>query len=105
MELNEDKIAQEKGLYQLSHKELEELRKQLKVLIDQRFMRPGTLSLGALVLFAAWEDSALQLCIDYRPLNKLAVFNGYPLRRIDDIFERPSAAKYFTETGLRSGYH
>ena len=43
--------------------------------------------------------------IDYRALNKAAVKNAYPLRRIDNIFDQLRHAKYFTKIDLRSGYH
>ena len=34
------------------------------------------------------KDKTLQLCIDYRQLNKVTIKNRYPLPRIDDLFDQ-----------------
>ena len=47
----------------------------------------------------------MQMCIDYRQLNKMTIKNRYPLPRIDDMFNQVGAAKIFLKIGLRSGYH
>lgn len=105
IDLHNNATPQKKGLYRLSQKELEELRKQLKELLDQGFIRPSTSPWGAPVLFASKRDGSLRLCIDYRALNKLTIKNSYPLPRIDDIFDQLSYAKYFSKIDLRMGYH
>ncbi|KAA3486527.1 Retrotransposon protein [Gossypium australe] len=40
---------------------------------------------GALILFVKKKDGSIQLCIDYRQLNKLTIKNRYPLSHIDDF--------------------
>ena len=66
--------------------ELQELRVQLKELLDKRFIRPSTSPWGAPVLFAKKKGKTLRLCIDYRQLNRVTIKNRYPLPRIDDLF-------------------
>ena len=73
--------------YRMSPPELEELRKQLKELIDARFIRPFKAPYSALVLFQRKLDWSLRLCIDYRALNKLTVKNKYPIPFIADLFD------------------
>ena len=67
--------------------ELQELRVQLQELLDKGFIRPSTSPWGAPVLFAKKKDKTLQLCIDYRQLNRVTIKNRYPLPRIDDLFD------------------
>ncbi|XP_016185837.1 uncharacterized protein LOC107627521 [Arachis ipaensis] len=50
--------------------ELEELKKQLKDLLDAGFIRPSKTPYGAPVLFQKKHDCSLRLCIEYRALNK-----------------------------------
>ena len=59
--------------------ELQELRVQLKELLDKRFIRPSTSPWGTPVLFAKKRGKTLRLCIDYRQLNGVTIKNRYPL--------------------------
>jgi hypothetical protein len=56
-------------------------------------------------LFVKNKDGTLQLCIDYRELNKVIVKNKYPIPRIDDFFNQLGGASIFSKIELRYGYH
>ncbi|GKC06536.1 putative reverse transcriptase domain-containing protein [Tanacetum coccineum] len=49
--------------------------------------------------------SELEMCIDYRELNKLTIKNRYPLPRIDDLFDQLQGSQYFSKIDLSYGYH
>ena len=51
------------------------------------------------------NDKTLQLCIDYRQLNKVTVKNRYPLPRINDLFDQLRGALVYSKIDLRTGYH
>ena len=85
--------------------ELQELRVQLKELLDKGFIRPSTSPWGAPVLFAKKKGKTLRLCIDYRQLNKVMIQNRYPLPRIDDLFDKLRGARVYFKIDLRTGYH
>ena len=85
--------------------ELRELKVQLQDLLDKGFIRPSTSPWGAPVLFVKKKDGSLQLCIDYRQLNKVTTKNKYPLPRIDDLFDQLQGTRCFSKIDLRSGYH
>ncbi|XP_061993339.1 uncharacterized protein LOC133711199 [Rosa rugosa] len=91
--------------YRMAPKELKELQTQIKGLLDMGFIRPSASSWGAPVLFVKKKDGSLQLCIDYRQLNKVTIKNKYPLPRIDDLFDQLRGARIFSKIDLRSGYH
>ena len=57
------------------------------------------------MLFVKKKYGTLQLCVDYRQLNKMTVKNKYPLPRIDDLFYQLKGAGVFSKIDLRSGYH
>ena len=57
------------------------------------------------MLFVKKKDGTLQLCVDYRQLNKMTVKNKYPLPRIDDLFDQLKGSSVFSKIDLRSGYH
>ena len=105
IELKEGSHPVKKGLYPMSLTELEETKTQVDKLLDLGFVRPSTSPWASPVLFASKKDGGLRFCVDYRALNKMTVKNGYPLPRIDGIFDQLSSAKYFSVIDLRSGYH
>lgn len=94
-----------KAPYRMAPTELAELKVQLQELLEKNFIRPSVSSWGAPVFFVKRKDGFLQLCIDFREINKLTIKNKYPLLRIDDLFDQLQGAKYFSKIDLRSGYH
>jgi len=93
------------GLYCMSASELVELKKQLKDLLDKKFVRSSVSPWGASVLLVKKKDGSMRLCIDYRQLNKVTIKNRYPLPRIDDLMDQLVGARVFSKSDLRSGYH
>ena len=73
--------------------------------MDKGFIRPSTSPWGAPVLFANKKDKTLQLCIDYRQLNRVTIKNRYPLLRIDDLFDQLRGVRVYSKIDLRIGYH
>jgi hypothetical protein len=47
----------------------------------------------------------MQLCIYFRPLNKVTPRNKYPLPRTKDLFDQLKEENIFPKINLRSGYH
>lgn len=83
--------------------ELEELRKQLKELLDDGFIRPSTTPFSAPVFFQRKHNSRLRMCIDYRALNKVREKQAPHPLSIQSL--RPNHnARWFTKFDLRSGY-
>lgn len=91
--------------FKMSPVELEELRKQLKELLELKLIQPSNSPWGAPVLFCRKKDGTLRMCIDYRALNQLTVKDTSPLPRIDECLDRLKGASYFTSLDLKSGYH
>ena len=56
------------------------------------------------MLFQKKQDGSLQMCVDYRALNKVTVKNKYPFPNVTDLFDRLGSASYFTKLDLRAGY-
>ena len=45
-----------------------------------------------------------EVCIDYRKLNKITLFDPEPMKSIPGAFHKLSKAKYFTKIDLSKGY-
>jgi len=92
-------------LYPLTELEREELKKQLKELLDKGFIRKSNSPAGAPVLFVKKKDCTLRLVIDYRKLNEMTIRNSYPLPLISELLDRVKGAKIFTKLDLKSAYN
>ena len=89
--------------YRMAPAKLKELKIQLQVLLDKGFIRPSVSPSGAPILFVKKKDGTLQMCIDYRQINKVTMKNKYPLSRIEDLFDQLKGASVFSKIDLRSG--
>ncbi|GBG89965.1 hypothetical protein CBR_g50055 [Chara braunii] len=93
-------------IYRMSPGELDELRRQLKELIEKGWIRPSVSPYGSQVLFVPKKkEGTSRMCIDYRGLNAITVKNREPLQRIDDLLDRVQGCRYFSKIDLKSGYH
>ena len=59
-------VLSSKALYRMNILELNELKSQLKELIDKKYIRPSVSPWGAPVIFVKKKDRTMRLCIDYR---------------------------------------
>jgi hypothetical protein len=73
--------------YHMSKPKLQELKLQLKELLELGIICPSVSPWGVHVIFHKKEDGLWRRCIDYRRLNKEKIKNQYSLLRIDDLFE------------------
>jgi hypothetical protein len=89
----------------MSTSELEDLRMQLKELLELGLICPSVSLWGAPIIFIQKKDGSWRLCIDYRQMNKATIKNQYPLTRIDDLFDQMKGTTMFSKIDLRSGYH
>ena len=85
--------------------ELQELKVQLQELLDKGSIRSSTSPWGALVLFSKKKNKTLQLCMDYRQLNRVTIKNGHPLPRIDDLFDQLRGVQVYSKIDLCTSYH
>ncbi|GBG84623.1 hypothetical protein CBR_g38905 [Chara braunii] len=84
----------------------DELRRQLKELVEKGWIRPSVSPYGSPVLFVPKKkEGTLRMCIDYSGLNAITVKNREPLPRIDDLLDRVQGYRYFSKIDLKSGYH
>ena len=84
----------------MSVDELEELKKYLKELTDNGYIRPNASPWGSPILFVKKKDGSMRMCIDYHNLNAVTVKNKYPLPRIDDLLDQVRNAKFFSKIDL-----
>ena len=94
-----------KRLYRMPAQDLEEIKMQIKELLDKGYIQPSSSPWGAPVLLVEKKDGSLRMVVDYRALNEVTIKNKYPLPMINDLFDQLQGAKVFSKINQRSGYH
>ena len=92
-------------MYSLSKTELELLREFIDENLTRGFIRSTSSPYGAPVLFSLNNNGTLQLCVDYRGLNKITKKDRYPLPLISDLLSTAGKARIYTTLDLRHAYH
>ena len=105
MKLIAGSVSSSKSPYRISTPELVDLKLQLHELIEKGYIWPSGIPWGEFLLFLKKKDGTMQMCIDYRQLNKITIKNCYPLPRINDLFDQVGGENIFSKIIVRSGYH
>jgi len=92
-------------LRHLSPQESEELKKQVKELLEKGWIRHSKSPWGATVVFAPKKDGGIRVCMDYRGLNKVTKKDRTPLPNIAEMRDRLHGAKIFTIIDIKNAYH
>ena len=86
--------------YRMPAKDLEEIKNQIKELLEKGYIQPSSSPWGSPVLLVEKKDGSLRMVVDYRGLNKVTIKNKYPLPMINDLFDQLQGAKVFSKIDL-----
>ncbi|GFO16481.1 polyprotein [Plakobranchus ocellatus] len=50
------------------------------------------------------KDGAIRLCLDFRKLKKITIFDAEPIPTLDELLGKMKGAKFFTKCDLTKGY-
>jgi len=89
-------------IYPMSACQLQEVNKYLHKMLAEGKIVHSKSPAGAPILFVHKSDGKLQLCVDYRQLNKLTILNKYPLPLMTELRERVAGATIFTKLELKT---
>ena len=90
--LDEGTVLPFSPIYSLSQEELAALHKFIDENLATGFIRPSRSPCGAPVLFIWKKDGSLQLCVEFRGLNRISKKDRYPLPLISDLLDAPQKA-------------
>lgn len=93
-------------MFRYSPAELELMEQRIAELIGLGYIQPSASPFGAPVLFVKKPRSTeLRMVVDYRVLNKLTKRNGFPLPRVDMLFDHLAGSAVYSLIDLRNAYH
>src|SRR5882724_10465443 len=100
-----DQTPPHSHIYPLSGTELGLLHEFLDDMLSKGFIHSLQSPGGAPVLFAKKKDSTLQLCVEFRNLNKITRKDRYLIPLVTNLLDQLGSAKVYTKLDLRAGYY
>ncbi|XP_056622843.1 retrovirus-related Pol polyprotein from transposon 17.6 [Triplophysa dalaica] len=80
---------------------IEEEIKRMKLL---GVIEPSRSPWSSPIVMVPKPDGTLRFCNDFRRVNEVSTFDGYPMLRVDELLDRLGKARYLTSLDLTKGY-
>jgi hypothetical protein len=91
--------------YRLIPQENEEVKRQVKDLLDKGLVKEILSPCVVPTLISPNKDGGWRICTDLRAINKITIRYKFPLPRMDDLMDCLSGAKLFSKIDLKRSYH
>ena len=90
--------------YSLPHAMRETLDREIDSMLTMGVIEPSTAAYASPVVMVKKPDGSTRVCVDYRRLNKITVFDPEPMPSAEEIFAKLSSDRYFSKFDLSKGY-
>ena len=97
-------IPVRKKPYQIPHHLIDEFDKEVDSMLKLGIIEPSTSPYCSPVVFVRKHDNSWRLCIDFRALNDITVFDSEPMPSRDEALKNFVGDRYFSEIDLCKGY-
>ena len=82
----------------------ESLRKYIADMIKVGVIRESSSLYASPVVVVKKKDNTNSVCVDYRKLNKLTVFDPEPMPTAEHLFQKLNGDKFYSKIDLSKGY-
>ena len=89
----------------LSQEKQKCLREILDNLSRTHMIRPSRSVWASGIVMVRKKDGSWRMCMDFRPINRIATCCQFPLPRINDLFMSLRGSMYFSALDLAKGFH
>ena len=90
--------------YPIPYNSRESLKMQLQEMLETGIIAKSDTPYAAPVVIVKKKDGTERICINYRKLNKISIFDPEPTNKAEDIFAEINQAKYLSTIDLSKGY-
>ena len=90
--------------YPVPYSMRESLKKDITDMMKMGVIRESSSPYASPVVVVKKKDNTNRVCMDYRRLNKLTVFDPEPMPTAEHLFQKLNGDKYFTRIDLSKGY-
>ena len=82
----------------------ESLRRDIADMIKMGVIKESSSPYASPVVVVKKKDNTNRVCVDYRKLNKLTVFDPEPMPTAENLFQKLSGDKFYSKIDLSKGY-
>lgn len=90
--------------YQIPFALRDAVRDDIKKMIEMGIIESSESPYASSIVVAKKSDGSKRICIDFRKLNKVTVFDAEPMPDPEEIFAKIGKSKFFTKVDLCKGY-
>ena len=90
--------------YQIPIAYREKVEQKLREMEHNGIIEKSSSKWASPVVVVIKKDSSLRICVDYRRLNQVTVFDAYPIPRVDKLLDAIGGAAFITTLDLVKGY-
>lgn len=90
--------------YQIPFALRDAVRDEIKKMIEMGIIESSESPYASSIVVAKKSDGSKRICIDFRKLNKVTVFDAEPMPDPEEIFAKIGKSKFFTKVDLCKGY-
>lgn len=90
--------------YQVPYAMRDVVRNEIKQMLQMDIIEPSESSYASSIVIVKKPDGSNRLCLDFRNLNKVTVFDAEPMPDPEEIFAKIGQSCYFTKIDLCKGY-
>ena len=90
--------------YTIPYKTREIMESEIDEMIKLGLIEPLISPYSSPIVLVPKKDGLVRFCIDFLKLNKVTEFNAVPMRNMEEVINRMSGHRFYSQMGLCKGY-
>ncbi len=90
--------------YRLPEHKKNVVHEELKAMLDLCVIEESHSDWASPIVLVPKTDGSVRFCVDNRKVNAVSKFDAYPMPRVDELFDRLGAARFYLTLDLTKGY-
>ena len=93
-----------KKAYNLHYALRDTVKKEIHDMTEAGIAEKSNSSYASPIMVVPKKDGSIRLCVDYRQLNQVTMFDPQPMPKLEDIINKLGKAKYISKIDLTKGF-